>query len=130
MAASPSEKSNWLSTVSLAVLIFFLSRTFLLNELCADGLAYSSSGVAEVEERKLMVLGSRPPQCINKCFSCRPCTATLVIPPPNREAAKSIHDNLMESSPSPLISEQDVDDNEHYYLLSWKCRCGNKIYQP
>ncbi|KAI3839906.1 hypothetical protein MKX03_025171 [Papaver bracteatum] len=122
MASSPSE-----SIRPVAFLIFFLSVIpFKLNGLAA----YSSSGVAEVKERKLMILGSRPPQCVNKCFSCRPCTATLVIPPHLSEAAKSksVRTNLMASSPSSLLSKQD--DHDHYYLLSWKCRCKNKIYQP
>ncbi|KAI3839905.1 hypothetical protein MKX03_025170 [Papaver bracteatum] len=124
MASSPTS-NNCLSSVLVAVLIFSLSvLPFKPNGLAA----YSSSGVAKVEERKLMILGSRPPQCVNKCFSCRPCTATLVIPPHNREVAKSIvHANLMASSPSSLLSKQDDDT---YYLLSWKCGCGNKIYQP
>ncbi|GFP88971.1 polygalacturonase [Phtheirospermum japonicum] len=58
-----------------------------------------------------MVLGSRPPGCVNKCMSCRPCEATLVIPPRKNES-----------------SWHREDDS--YYLLSWKCRCGNKLYQP
>ncbi|KAI3979233.1 hypothetical protein MKX01_036001 [Papaver californicum] len=125
MVSSPSE-TNRLSAVSVAIFIFFLSvLPSKLNGLAA----YSGSGVGEVEERKLMILGSRPPQCVNKCFSCRPCTAALVIPPHHRKTAKSVSTNLMASSPASLIYKQDVDDG-NYYHLSWKCRCGNKIYQP
>ncbi|MCL7028717.1 hypothetical protein MKW94_011900, partial [Papaver nudicaule] len=76
---------------------------------------------------QLMILGSRPPQCVNKCFSCRPCTAALVIPPHERET-KSVRTNLLTSSPASLVTKQDDDGS--YYLLSWKCRCGNKTYQP
>ncbi|MCL7033210.1 hypothetical protein MKW94_006190, partial [Papaver nudicaule] len=77
---------------------------------------------------KLMILGSRPPQCVNKCFSCSPCTAALVIIPPHQRETKSVRTNLMASSPASLVSKQDDDGS--YYLLSWKCRCGNKIYPP
>ncbi|KAI3920688.1 hypothetical protein MKW92_052120 [Papaver armeniacum] len=122
MASSSPSESIRLRAVSMATIIFVLS--LLPSKL--NGLPYSNSGMAEVEERKLMILGSRPPQCVNKCFSCRPCTATLVIPP-HRSESKSIRSNLMASSPSSLLSKQDDDT---YYLLSWKCRCGNKIYQP
>ncbi|KAI3871209.1 hypothetical protein MKW98_015109 [Papaver atlanticum] len=122
MASSSPSESIRLREVSIATIIFVLS--LLPSKL--NGLAYPNSGVAEVEERKLMILGSRPPQCVNKCFSCRPCTATLIIPPHHSES-KSIRSNLMASSPSSLLSKQDDDT---YYLLSWKCRCGNKIYQP
>ncbi|KNA11832.1 hypothetical protein SOVF_131460 [Spinacia oleracea] len=54
-----------------------------------------------------MVLGSRPPKCTNKCMNCRPCMAVLVIPPRR-------------------VSSQE----ENYYLVSWKCRCKNKVFQP
>ncbi|XP_026429844.1 EPIDERMAL PATTERNING FACTOR-like protein 2 [Papaver somniferum] len=121
--ASPPSEGNRLTAVSVAIIIFVLSLP--LSKL--NGLApYPCSGVTEVEERKLMILGSRPPQCVNKCFSCRPCTATLVIPPHHSES-KSIRSNLVASSPSSLLAKQDDDT---YYLLSWKCRCGNKIYHP
>ena len=63
-----------------------------------------------------MVLGSRPPACVNKCMSCRPCEATLVIPPHQTKKW------------GVSISSHREDDT--YYLLSWKCRCGNKLYQP
>ncbi|KAF5190852.1 hypothetical protein FRX31_019557 [Thalictrum thalictroides] len=87
----------------VAILIFCL--TFL--PLKTVGLMFSSNG--EALEQKKMVLGSRPPLCINKCFNCRPCRATLVIPPHKTRFQK---------------------EDDTYYLLTWKCRCGNKIYQP
>ncbi|XP_062086885.1 EPIDERMAL PATTERNING FACTOR-like protein 2 [Humulus lupulus] len=65
------------------------------------------------EERK-MVLGSRPPQCVNKCLNCKPCEATLVVP---NHQKKPLH-----------TSSHGQDDT--YYLLSWRCRCGNKLYHP
>ncbi|KAK4369984.1 hypothetical protein RND71_009459 [Anisodus tanguticus] len=68
------------------------------------------------EERKQMrmvMLGSSPPKCINRCKGCRPCMAALVIPP--------------HSKGLKIISTRE---DEGYYLLSWKCRCGTKYYQP
>jgi len=59
-------------------------------------------------------IGSKPPDCGNKCMNCRPCTATLVVPNHKRKG-------FMASSPSK-------DDS--YYLLSWKCRCGDKFFPP
>ncbi|CDO98149.1 unnamed protein product [Coffea canephora] len=61
-----------------------------------------------------MVLGSRPPGCVNKCMSCQPCKATLVIPPHQDEGSRK------------LAHRED----DSYYLLSWKCRCGDKLFQP
>ncbi|KAI3840904.1 hypothetical protein MKW92_040712, partial [Papaver armeniacum] len=91
------------------------------------GLADPSSGSAEVEKRELMMLGSRPPQCLNKCFDCSPCTPALVIISPDqlRNKKKSIRTNLMASSDSSL-SEQEYNE---YFPQSWRCSCGNKLYQ-
>ncbi|KAF8400636.1 hypothetical protein HHK36_013935 [Tetracentron sinense] len=76
------------------------------------GLLFSSYKEG-LKQRKL-VLGSRPPRCINKCLSCSPCMATLVIPPHQSRGFK--------------VSSHEEDDS--YYLLSWKCRCGDKLFQP
>nr|XP_043618491.1 EPIDERMAL PATTERNING FACTOR-like protein 8 [Erigeron canadensis] len=60
------------------------------------------------------VIGSRPPGCVNKCVNCRPCQATLVIPP---------HPKMIN-----YRAQSHWEDN--YYLLSWKCKCGDKLFQP
>ncbi|EEF44793.1 conserved hypothetical protein [Ricinus communis] len=66
-----------------------------------------------------MVLGSKPPGCVNKCFSCRPCMATLVVPSHQKK-----------SFPHKALPRHDDDDGDGYYLLSWKCKCGDKLFQP
>ncbi|XP_021277408.1 EPIDERMAL PATTERNING FACTOR-like protein 8 [Herrania umbratica] len=60
-----------------------------------------------------MVLGSRPPKCVNRCFSCRPCMAALVASPHHRNGRSSSYQG-----------------DESYYLLAWKCKCGDKFFQP
>ncbi|XP_010250122.1 PREDICTED: EPIDERMAL PATTERNING FACTOR-like protein 6 [Nelumbo nucifera] len=104
--ASSSIYSNGLR---IAVLILIFSVTSLPSK--PAGLELSSNDES-LKQRKL-VLGSRPPRCVNKCLSCSPCMATLVIPPHQR---------------SFKSSSQGEDGS--YYLLSWKCRCGNKLFQP
>ncbi|XWS72669.1 hypothetical protein CRYUN_Cryun02cG0060300 [Craigia yunnanensis] len=59
-------------------------------------------------------MGSRPPACLNKCSSCRPCMASLVIQPPEQKRYRTSRH----------------DEGYIYYLLSWKCKCGNKLYRP
>lgn len=73
-------------------------------------------GSHEVEARKMM-LGSRPPRCLNRCLNCNPCMATLVVTPHHRKGFDTSHNR-----------EANHDDN--YYLLAWKCKCGNKLFQP
>nr|XP_009788210.1 PREDICTED: EPIDERMAL PATTERNING FACTOR-like protein 8 [Nicotiana sylvestris]XP_016513304.1 PREDICTED: EPIDERMAL PATTERNING FACTOR-like protein 8 [Nicotiana tabacum] len=75
------------------------------------------------EERKQMrmiMLGSSPPKCVNRCKGCRPCMAVLVIPPHTSTSGK------VSKSLKTLYTRED----EGYYLLSWKCKCGTKYFQP
>ncbi|XP_039018021.1 EPIDERMAL PATTERNING FACTOR-like protein 1 [Hibiscus syriacus] len=64
-------------------------------------------------KQEKMVLGSRPPKCFNRCLSCRPCMAALVASPNHRNTRSSSYQG-----------------DESYYLLAWKCKCGNKFFQP
>ncbi|KAJ0680176.1 putative EPIDERMAL PATTERNING FACTOR-like protein [Helianthus annuus] len=89
------------------------SSTFNIRYLKFYFVGYDDEGVSSVEQNK-KVLGSRPPRCVNKCVSCRPCEATLVIPS---------HQKLID-----YRVQSHWEDN--YYLLSWKCKCGDKLYQP
>ncbi|KAK4428012.1 EPIDERMAL PATTERNING FACTOR-like protein 8 [Sesamum alatum] len=107
MAVSTNYKKLCLSFAVAAV--FFFSLTLLPPK--SGGIQASSS---ENEELRKMVLGSRPPACVNKCKNCKPCEATLVIPP---------HQSRIKRANSHR-------EDDSYYLLSWKCRCGNKLYQP
>ncbi|XP_060206549.1 EPIDERMAL PATTERNING FACTOR-like protein 8 [Lycium barbarum] len=63
------------------------------------------------------MIGSRPPGCVNKCMTCQPCKATLVISP-----------SLKNKGPNNTDPSKRQDDT--YYLLSWKCRCRDQIFQP
>ncbi|KAH9622533.1 hypothetical protein KSS87_014602 [Heliosperma pusillum] len=77
---------------------------FLFCLLCLSLLPFLSG----ISESRRMVIGSRPPRCTNRCMNCRPCMAVLVIPP----------------------HRLSPHEEENYYLLSWKCRCHNKLFQP
>lgn len=73
------------------------------------------------------LLGSRPPNCKNKCMGCTPCTAFLTIPPHPREPLG--HDGEYSSSKKKKMS-QLLDEQHNYYNLAWKCKCRNKTFQP
>ncbi|KAM7475911.1 hypothetical protein LguiB_023154 [Lonicera macranthoides] len=92
---------------------------------------------AEGEEGKSnnkKVLGSRPPSCVNRCMNCRPCKATLVIPPHHQQSINEIkgsygNDNNREYYYSSPHNNRPREDDT-YYLLSWKCTCGDQLFQP
>ncbi|KAJ8534963.1 hypothetical protein K7X08_016691 [Anisodus acutangulus] len=66
------------------------------------------------KETRGMKVGSRPPRCEGKCLNCRPCIATLIAP---------IHQGKL------TISANSKEDDT-YYLLAWRCKCANKLFQP
>ncbi|KAF4391993.1 hypothetical protein CsatB_014184 [Cannabis sativa] len=72
----------------------------------------SAHGKSLLLKQKKMVLGSKPPECANKCLGCRPCMATLVV---------SQHEKNVKAFPHAP---------ESYYLLGWKCKCRDKFFQP
>ncbi|KAI9117572.1 hypothetical protein K1719_011738 [Acacia pycnantha] len=111
---SPKTHKNGLNlkktTSLILVLILIISLTLPFPSI-SEG---SDSG--EGMKEKKVVLGSRPPGCMNKCFGCNPCRAALAISARHRSE----------------MAEESVGqrDREGYYHLSWKCKCGNKLYEP
>ncbi|KAK4772655.1 hypothetical protein SAY86_014527 [Trapa natans] len=79
-----------------------------------------------------MAMGSRPPNCINKCSSCRPCVPTLVAT--GRHGTSSLGKDGGNSSgvftAGQRIGGREEEDDQRYYLLTWRCRCRDKIYDP
>ncbi|XP_073128948.1 EPIDERMAL PATTERNING FACTOR-like protein 8 [Henckelia pumila] len=127
MAALSSNYHLSLS-LSLLVIFFFFSLTLLPSISGAGGIngLMDEKSKNVDEQMKKTILGSRPPACsVDKCMNCRPCEATLVIPPHRNNDNKNKNKNKnMEAK----LSRSREDDS--YYLLSWKCRCGDKFFQP
>ncbi|KAK7261931.1 hypothetical protein RIF29_28255 [Crotalaria pallida] len=98
----------------IAITVAFIF-SLLLPKSGASSVFYDT---AMVEDESKMVIGSKPPACANKCMNCRPCMATVVIPN-HHQGKKGL---------KVVVSSNGEDDS--YYLLSWKCRCGDKLFQP
>ncbi|XP_073036404.1 EPIDERMAL PATTERNING FACTOR-like protein 8 [Primulina eburnea] len=115
--------TNYHLSLSFAALaIFFFSLTLLPSK--SGGMDHTSS-INIDEQLKKMILGSRPPACsVDKCMNCRPCEATLVIPPHRN------NDNKKNKNIERAYEKSSRREDDSYYLLSWKCRCGDKFYQP
>ncbi|KAI8020349.1 EPIDERMAL PATTERNING FACTOR-like protein 8 [Camellia lanceoleosa] len=107
---------NYPHGLKIAVTVILISSLSFLPSKSVGTMQLSSDSKSQ-QQRKMM-LGSRPPVCENKCMSCRPCMATLVIPLPQ--------DNKKSFKESSSSSHREDD----YYYLSWKCKCGDKLYQP
>ncbi|KAJ8774812.1 hypothetical protein K2173_017258 [Erythroxylum novogranatense] len=107
---------NLSSCLKVAVSLSFIFFLIIISAPILVHGSLSSSNSNNLQQRRKMVLGSRPPACIDKCVNCRPCLATLVVPSRQRKGF--------------TFKASAHGDDGSYYLLSWKCRCGNKLYQP
>ncbi|KAI5066023.1 hypothetical protein GOP47_0018647 [Adiantum capillus-veneris] len=67
------------------------------------GMLKNSSNVSSTSRN---LLGSSPPKCVKKCGSCNPCKSVIV----------PIH------IPASLPTD--------YYPVTWRCKCGGKLYMP
>ncbi|PQQ10134.1 EPIDERMAL PATTERNING FACTOR-like protein 2 [Prunus yedoensis var. nudiflora] len=97
----------------------------------AEGRAiHNRVGISQAgnEEKKVIVrgqIGSRPPRCERRCSSCGHCEAIQV---PANPQVKSGNKN---SSVASTIAYARGDENSsNYKPMSWKCKCGNSIFNP
>ncbi|XP_024520145.1 EPIDERMAL PATTERNING FACTOR-like protein 1 [Selaginella moellendorffii] len=79
-------------------------------------------------------IGSRPPSCSNKCNSCLPCQA-VQVPAPLSHHSPSSSSTPSSSSSSPQGESssppsQVCSEYSNYKPEGWKCKCGNKLYNP
>ncbi|KAF3658347.1 hypothetical protein FXO38_13267 [Capsicum annuum] len=88
----------------------------------------------ESEKRAMFMrsqIGSRPPRCDKRCGSCGHCEAIQVPTNPtitNGNNNHTINNNKVVSS-SNIAYARD-SDNSNYKPMSWKCKCGNLIFNP
>ncbi|KAK7325246.1 hypothetical protein VNO77_29405 [Canavalia gladiata] len=113
LMAPPPAKAYHLHGFKVAITVAFIFS--LIVPLPKSGGSVLSGSRKSLEENKVMI-GSKPPACVNKCMNCRPCKATVIVPNHTRNGF-----NLK-------LSSHGEDDS--YYLLSWKCRCGDKLFPP
>ncbi|KAL2642010.1 hypothetical protein R1flu_009597 [Riccia fluitans] len=75
-------------------------------------------------------MGSKPPNCEEKCNFCHPCEA-VEVPISNREVQKVKEMEGAENSQHQTVSaELAVPDDTNYMPESWRCACGNNYFNP
>lgn len=79
-----------------------------------------------IRESEMSLIGSSPPRCERvRCRTCGHCEAIQVPMNPQTK--------LHHSPSSSEIINLDYsrgDDSTNYKPMSWKCKCGNSIYNP
>ncbi|XP_022772260.1 EPIDERMAL PATTERNING FACTOR-like protein 2 [Durio zibethinus] len=80
-----------------------------------------------IEEEKTLVMrsliGSRPPRCERRCSSCPRCEA-IQVPVTTQVPARQYSAAILS------ISYSRGDDVSNYKPMCWKCKCGNRIFNP
>ncbi|GFP78860.1 epidermal patterning factor-like protein 2, partial [Phtheirospermum japonicum] len=71
-------------------------------------------------------IGSQPPRCERRCSSCGHCEAIQVPTNPQIRRRREIANSTAVS----VIAYARGDDNSNYKPMSWKCKCGNLIFNP
>ncbi|GAB2228306.1 hypothetical protein Droror1_Dr00010138 [Drosera rotundifolia] len=80
------------------------------------------------------LIGSRPPRCEERCRNCGHCEAIQVPIAPQHKlkpAAGGVggsHDILHDTRPATEESRGDYMTN--YKPMSWRCKCGDFIFNP
>ncbi|KAK6798277.1 hypothetical protein RDI58_005979 [Solanum bulbocastanum] len=89
----------------------------------------------ESEKRAMLrsQIGSRPPRCEKRCGTCGHCEAIQVPTNPqitNGNKNQTINSNNNNKKASNNIAYARDSDNSNYKPMSWKCKCGNLIFNP
>ncbi|KAG6470916.1 EPIDERMAL PATTERNING FACTOR-like protein 1 [Zingiber officinale] len=83
-----------------------------------DDSLLTSSSQGMLADQEKVPLGSAPPNCRNRCNRCSPCTAVQDPAPPS---------GLRPGNSGCSLS---VNQYSNYKPLEWKCRCGDRLYNP
>ncbi|KAI9074572.1 hypothetical protein K1719_043413 [Acacia pycnantha] len=69
-------------------------------------------------------IGSRPPKCDGRCSWCGHCEAIQVPTNPQVQKEKKMNTSIA------AYGRGDESTTSNYKPMSWKCKCGNLIFNP
>ncbi|GAB2269565.1 hypothetical protein Dimus_004485 [Dionaea muscipula] len=82
-------------------------------------------------ERSLSLIGSRPPRCKTRCSNCGHCEAIQVpIAPQQRLKPADGGGNHPLQNSTPMAEYSRGNDMSNYKPMSWRCKCGDFIFNP
>ncbi|KAL9260976.1 EPIDERMAL PATTERNING FACTOR-like protein [Drosera capensis] len=84
-------------------------------------------GDKNVAERSL--IGSRPPRCESRCRNCGHCEA-IQVPVTPQQKFKLAEGGTHSKQNSTLTQYTRGDDMTNYKPMSWRCKCGDLIFNP
>ncbi|XAR71436.1 hypothetical protein NMG60_11028691 [Bertholletia excelsa] len=108
-------------------LLFLLFSSWTCLRFTAEGRTIFRPLEHSKDEKEILAaqIGSRPPKCERRCSTCGHCEAIQV---PTNPQTRTGHGSYPSSIPS--ISYSRGDESSNYKPMSWKCKCGNSIFNP
>ncbi|KAJ1414579.1 Epidermal patterning factor protein [Sesbania bispinosa] len=118
-----------LNFISISLFFLIISSWTQLGFVTEGRKIFNQNGFHQTErDEKAMVraqIGSRPPRCEKRCRSCGHCEAIQVPTNPLVQNGK-----INASTVSIMAYYARRDDSSNYKPMSWKCKCGNLIFNP
>lgn len=122
--------------LTISLLILMISSSLSQLTFKAEGRklldTHGNDGQIESEKRAMFMrsqIGSRPPRCEKRCGSCGHCEAIQVPTNPQITYGNKNH-TINDNKVSNSIAYARDSDNSNYKPMSWKCKCGNLIFNP
>ncbi|WOK99581.1 hypothetical protein Cni_G08293 [Canna indica] len=78
------------------------------------------------EKKVRALIGSRPPICERRCIACGHCEAVQVPVIPQEKKKKT----SIKTRQFMGVASSRGDYSSNYKPLSWKCKCGDIIFNP
>ncbi|TMW98890.1 hypothetical protein EJD97_003335 [Solanum chilense] len=122
-------------TISLLILTISSLSHFTFHAEGRKLLDTNHHGDNQIESEKRAMLtsqiGSRPPRCEKRCGTCGHCEAIQVPTNPQITNGNKNHtiNNNNKKAYNNIAYARD-NDNSNYKPMSWKCKCGNLIFNP
>ncbi|TVU48791.1 hypothetical protein EJB05_00066, partial [Eragrostis curvula] len=121
----------------LLFLIVFLATTHAAGHCQAAAIAQQQGSMGVGSMMRTMV-GSRPPICAGRCWWCggRRCEAVQVPVTPQELSKGRRHGSISSASPGrrgashSSVHPSSYYDHSNYKPLSWRCKCGEVIFNP
>lgn len=107
--------------------VFLLISSLTHLRLVTEGRPMPNSISPSLEENAILraQIGSRPPRCERRCSTCKRCEAIQV---PTNPIIKD--GDKTNTSSMVKIEYARGEDDSNYKPMSWKCKCGNNIFNP
>ncbi|KAF7809968.1 EPIDERMAL PATTERNING FACTOR-like protein 2 [Senna tora] len=124
-----------LSFIIIFSVLFLIISSWIQQGFVTEGRktlkqnGHNEEVVGEEDKTSLSAqIGSRPPRCEGRCSWCGHCEAIQVPTNPQMQKEKKMKSSRL--STIAAYGRGDDSSTSNYKPMSWKCKCGNLIFNP